>query len=122
MIRFLIDNIFVIFGGHVFQQSSFRWVPTLHTVLFLYSYEAHFLLKPLKKKGKEASRLFFFTLIYIDDIFSLINSKFGNYVDRIYSTKFEIEDTTYTARSASHLDLHIDIDSEDRLRTKAYAK
>jgi hypothetical protein len=36
--------------------------------------------------------------------------------------KLEIKDTTDTDRSASYLDLHLEIDSEDRLRTKLYDK
>jgi hypothetical protein len=32
--------------------------------------------------------------------------------------KLEIKDTTYIARSASYLDLHIKIESEDLLRMK----
>ena len=34
----------------------------------------------------------------------------------------EIKDTTGTARFASYLDLHLEIDSENRLRTKCYDK
>jgi hypothetical protein len=53
---------------------------------------------------------------------SLNNSRFGEFVDRIYLIEFEIKDTTDTDRSASYLDLHLKIDSEDRLRTKLYDK
>ena len=35
---------------------------------------------------------------------------------------FEIKDNTERTRSASHLDLHIEIDSEGRVRTKLYDK
>jgi hypothetical protein len=34
---------------------------------------------------------------YIDDVLSLNNSKFGNFVDRIYPIDLEIKDTTDTA-------------------------
>ena len=36
--------------------------------------------------------------------------------------ELEIKDTTDTDRSASYLDLHLEIDSEGRLRTKLYNK
>ena len=36
--------------------------------------------------------------------------------------ELEIKDTTDTDRSASYLDLHLEIDSEGRLRTKLYDK
>jgi hypothetical protein len=45
---------------------------------------------------------------------------FGDFVDRIYPIELEIKDTTDTDRSASYLDLHLEIDSEGRLRTKLY--
>ena len=53
ILEFLIDNIFVIFGGRVFQQTvgipmSTNCVPLLAN-LFLYSYEADFIQGLLKK-------------------------------------------------------------------------
>ena len=74
------------------------------------------------KNEKKLHRFFNFTFRYIDDVLSLNNCKFGNFVDRIYPTELEIKDTTDTARAASYLDLHLDIDSEWRLRTKLYDK
>ena len=47
---------------------------------------------------------------------------FGDFVDRIYPIELELKDTTDTDRSASCLDLHIEIDDEGRLRTKLYNK
>jgi hypothetical protein len=55
-------------------------------------------------------------------VLSLRNSRFGDFVDRIYSIELEIKDTTDTDRSASNLDLHLEIDSEGRLKTKLYDK
>jgi hypothetical protein len=40
----------------------------------------------------------------------------------IYPIELEIKDTRDTDRSSSYLDLHFDIDSEGRLRTKLYDK
>jgi hypothetical protein len=92
--------------------------------LFLYSHEAHFIQRLLMKNEKKLHRFFNFTFRYIDDVLSLNNCKFGDFVDRIYPTELEIKDTTDTARprAASYLDLHMDIDSEWRLRTKLYDK
>jgi hypothetical protein len=45
-------------------------------------------------------------------------SRFGDFVDRIYPIELEIKDTTDTDRSALYLVLHLEIDSEGRLRTK----
>jgi hypothetical protein len=55
---------------------------------------------------------------YIVDVFPLNNSRFGDFIDRIYPIELEIKDTTDTDRSASYLDIHLEIDSEGRLRTK----
>ena len=72
----------------------------------------------LKKNEKKLARSFNFTFRYIYDVLSLNNSRFGDFVDRIYPIELEIKDTTYTDRSASYLDLHLNIDSEGRLRNE----
>jgi hypothetical protein len=49
-------------------------------------------------------------------------SQLGIFVDRIYPFELEIKGITDTDRSASYLDLHLEIDMEGRLRTKLYDK
>jgi hypothetical protein len=50
---------------------------------------------------------------YIDDVLSLNNSRFGDFIDRIYPIELRIKDTTDTDRSASYLELlHLETDSE----------
>jgi len=106
MLEFFIDNIFVIFGGCVFQQtvsithwyklcfSSRRLVP-----LFLWGrfYTGQGL---LKKNEMKLTQSFNFTFRYIDDVPSLDNSRFGDFVHRIYPIEHGIKDTTDTDRSA----------------------
>jgi hypothetical protein len=48
--------------------------------------------------------------------------KFCDYINRIYPIELEINDITDTARSASYVDLHLEIDRESLLRTKFYDK
>ena len=48
----------------------------------------------LKKNEKKLARSFNFTFRYIDDVFSLNNSRFGDFVDRIYPIELEIKETT----------------------------
>ena len=100
MLEFLIDNIFVIFGGHVFQQTVGISMGTncaaLLADLFLYSCEADFIQGLLKKNEKKLARSFYFTFRYVDDVLSLNNSRFGDFVDRIYPIELEIKDTTDT--------------------------
>ena len=83
--------------------------------LFLYSYEAEFIQGLLKKSKKKLARSFNFTFRYIDDVLSRSNSRFSDFVDRIYSIELELKDTTDTNRSDSCHDLHLEIDSEVRL-------
>jgi hypothetical protein len=64
MFEFLIDNIFVMFGGQVFQQTAgipmgTNYAPLLAD-LFLYSYEADFIQGLLKKNEKKLARSFNF--------------------------------------------------------------
>ena len=54
---------------------------------------------------------------YKDDVLSL-----NHFVDRIYSIEPKIKDATDTDRSTLYLDLHLEIDSEGRLRMKLYDK
>jgi hypothetical protein len=75
-----------------------------------------------RKTKKKLARSFNFTFRYIDDVLSLNNSRFGDFVGRIYPIELEIKDTTDTDRSASYLDLYLDIDSEGRFKTKPYDK
>ena len=58
--------------------------------LFLYSYEADFRHGLLKKTEKKLARSFNITFRYIDDILSLNNSRFGDFLDRIYSIEPEM--------------------------------
>ena len=90
--------------------------------LFLYSYEADFTQGLLKKNEKKLARSFHFTFRYIDDVLSLNNSRFGDFVGRINPIELEITHTTDTDTSALYLDLHLEIHSDGRLRTKPYDK
>jgi hypothetical protein len=60
------------------------------------------------------SGTFKFTFRYTYNVFSLILSLMILF---IYPIELEIKDTTDTMRFASYLDLHIEIDSDDRTFT-----
>ena len=53
---------------------------------------------------------------------SLNNSKLCDFIDRNYLIEFEIRVTTNTSMSELYPGRHIEIYSEDRLRTKLYDK
>jgi hypothetical protein len=121
MLEFLIDNIFAMFQQTVDIPMGINSAPLLDD-LFVYSYEADFIQGLVKKNEKKLARYFNVTFHYTDDVLSLNNYRFGNFVDHIYPIELEIKDTTDTDRSASYLDLHLEIDSEGLLRTTLYDK
>ena len=92
MVEFVIDNIYVEFGGHVYQQAVGIPMGTncapLVTDLFLYWYEANFGQSSRSQKNNLISPF------AIDDVLSLTNPKFNDYIDVIYPKEFEIIDTT----------------------------
>jgi hypothetical protein len=83
--------------------------------VFSQAYEEDFLQGLLMNKGKLAHT---FNYSYIDNVLSLNDSRFGDYLHRIYPNELEVKDTTDTQKSASHLDLPIEIDNEARLKNK----
>jgi hypothetical protein len=62
------------------------------------------------------------TYRYIDDVLSINNSRFAEYFPLIFPPELEIKETTYTASSASFLDLCLDLDDSGQLSTKIYDK
>ena len=97
MLGFLIENIYVVFGDQVFQQCvgipmGTNCAPLLAD-LFLYSYEAEFVQKLLRDKNKRLAVSFNHTYRYIDDVLSINNHNFHNYVHMIYPEELEIKDT-----------------------------
>jgi hypothetical protein len=84
-------------------------LPPLLADLFLYSYEAEFVQKLLRDNNKKLAVSFNHTFRYIDDVLSINNHDFHNYVHLIYPDKLEIKDTTESDKSASYLDMLLNI-------------
>jgi hypothetical protein len=105
MLGFLVDNIYAVFGDQVFQQSVGILMGTncapLLGELFLYSYEAEFVPKLLQDNNKKLAVSFNYIFRYIDDVLSINNHNFHNYVHLIYPDELEIKDTTESEKSAS---------------------
>ena len=88
MLEFLVDNIFVVFAGKVFQQiigipMNTKCVPLLADI-FLYSYEAEFIQSLLSPGRKRLASQFNLIYRYIDDLLSINNPDFKNYLDQMY--------------------------------------
>ena len=126
MLEFIVDNIFVVFGGKVFQQivgilMGTNCAPLLADI-FLYSYEAEFIQSLLSTGKKKLASQFNFPYRYIDDVLSINNPDFANYLGQMYPAEFEIKDTTESNTSASYLDLLLSMESGGQLRTSLYDK
>ena len=72
--------------------------------IFLYSYEAEFIQSLLSTGRKRLASQFNFTYRYIDDVLSINNPDFENYLGQMYPPEHEIKDTTESNTSASYLD------------------
>ena len=89
-------------------------LPFSPTCSFINAYEAYFIQELLKKDEKKLAQFFNYEFPYIDGFRSLSNSKLGDFIDRIYPIELEIKKTRDKDGSASYLDLHLDINNEDR--------
>jgi hypothetical protein len=126
MLNFLVDNIYVVFGDQVSQQSVGIPMDTncapLLADLFLHSYEAEFVQKLLRDNNKKLDVSFNHTFRYIDDVLPINKQNFHNYVHLIYPDELEIKDTTESDKSDSYLDMSMNIDSNGRLTISLYDK
>ncbi|KAK3085568.1 hypothetical protein FSP39_005430 [Pinctada imbricata] len=126
MLNFLIDNIFVVFGGKVFQQivgipMGTNCAPLLADI-FLYSYEAEFIQSLVSEGKRYLASDFNFTNRYIDDVLSINNPKFADYLSSIYPSELEVKETTETNNSASYLDIMLSYDIDGHMNTSLYDK
>ena len=72
--------------------------------IFLYSYEAEYIQSLLSTGRKQLASRFNFTYRYIDDVLSINNPEFENYLGQMYPVELEIElNTTESNTSASYL-------------------
>ena len=88
MLEFLVDNIFVVFAEKVFQQivgipMGTNCAPLLADI-FLYYYEAEFIQSLLSTGRKQLASRFNSTYRYIDDVLSINNPEFENYLGQMY--------------------------------------
>ena len=116
----------MVFAGKVFQQivgipMGTNCAPLLADI-FLYSYEAEFIQSLLSAGKKRLASQFNFIYRYIDDVLSINNPEFENYLGQMYPPELEIKDSTESNTSASYLDLLLSIGRDGQLRTSLYDK
>ena len=90
--------------------------------IFLYSYEEEFIQSLLSTGRQQLASWFNFTYKYIDDVLSINNPAFENYLGQMYPVELEIKDTTESNTSASYLDLLLSIGRDGQLHISIYDK
>ena len=88
MIEFLVDKIYVRFGGQLFRQKvgipmGTNCAPFLADS-FLYSYENEVLDKLIKEGKRKLARKFNLSYRYIDNVISFNNKRFKEFICDIY--------------------------------------
>ena len=126
MIEFLVDNIYVRFGGQLFRQMvgipmGTNCAPLLAD-LFLYSYENEFLDKLIKEGKRKLARKFNLSYCYTDDLISFNNKRFEEFISDINPKELTISETTESTSIASYLDLLSIRDKNKNMTTKLYDK
>ena len=126
MTEFLVDYIYVRFGGQLFRQMvdipmGTNCAPLLAD-LFLYSYENEFLDILIKEGKRKFARKFNLSYRYIDDLIFLNNKRFKELISDIYPKELTISETTEPTSVASYLNLLFTRDKSNNITTKLHNK
>jgi hypothetical protein len=121
MLEFLIDNIHVVVGVQVFQQSVGIPIGTKCAPLLMDPFYIH-MRRNLNEKKKSLAVTFNSTFVYIDDVLSIINSQFHLYVDLIYPNELDIKDATECSTFAPYLDVLFKLHTNGKITTQLYDK
>ena len=107
------------------RRLTFQWILTVHDYLLICF--CILMRRNLSKDfwslaRKKLAQSFNFTYRFIDDVHSLNNSKFSDYLEFIYPSELDIKDTTESMKATSYLDCLLEIDNSGKLSTKLYDK
>ena len=124
MIKFLIDNTFVQFGGRLFDQVIGIAMRTscalLLADLFLFSYENKCLDNMIRSDHRRLARSFNLCHNYTDDLIVFNNKKLLDSHKEVYSSQLTVEKAKKSDHLADYLDLTFLIDSGGKLSTRLY--
>ena len=110
LLTFLSTTLKVRFGSSVFWQvigipMGTNSAPLLAD-LFLHTFEYDFMVKTMKHDITKAIE-FSNTFLCIDELFSINNVDFGNYISRIYPPEMQLTDTSTSSTEVCYIDTHI---------------
>ena len=121
MTEFLVDNIYVRFGGQLFRQMV--GIPMCAPLLAdLFLYENEFFDKLIKEGKRKLARKFNLSYHDIDDLISFNNKRFKEFISDIYPKELTISETTESTSIASYLNLLFIRDRNNNITTKLYDK
>ena len=118
---------FVLFFFFFFLFLFFFLLGALHRSKFANFYHVFILVwggvctKSYQSRQETPRTAIQFHYKYTDDVLSLKNTKFAEYLEFIYPREFEIKETTETAAFSSYLDCYLYIDN-GKLTTRLYDK
>ena len=126
MIEFLVDNIYVRFGGQLSRQMvgipmGTNCAPLLAD-LFLYSYENEFLDKLITKAKESLLEGSIYHIVILPTLSLFNNKRFKEFISDIYPKELTISETTESTSVASYLDLLFTRDRSNNITTKLYDK
>ena len=124
LLNFLIDNIYVNFGDSIFRQTvgipmGTNCAPLLAN-LYLFYHEYAFL-ERLPRDKKFHGKHFKLTFRFIDDLLSINNGYFREYISQIYPGDLELKETTESDMECSFLDVMMYNDNGE-IKFKLYDK
>ena len=89
--------------------------------LFVHTFEYDFMVKKMKQDITKAIQLSN-TFRYINDLFSVNNVDFGNYISAIYPSELELKDTSTSSTEVCYLDTNIKTGDNTPFRISIYDK
>ena len=119
------ENIYVQFDGMVYQQMG--GIPmgtnctTLISDLFLYCYERDFMSNLQQSKRFDLIDKLNDTSRYLDDIFTIDNPAFAEYIPDIYPRELQLNKANTSDKETSFLDLNIKVIGSN-IHTSVYDK
>ena len=124
-VEYLIDNIFISIGNHVFKQvigipMGTDCAPLLAN-LFLFHFEYSYIKEKLSKADYSMALSYKYTVRYIDDLLTFNNPSFEGNIATIYPPELTLKKTTESSNRLSYLDIDIRINN-GHFNTSVYDK